>query len=194
MKKRVISFALSLALLFCMLPQISLFASAESYSGDYSRDNESSIQWEFDSETGILTISGNGKVRDSSTSNSGRSPWYQYRDEIQKVVIEEGVTYIGNYNFDSCSNLTEVSLPNSLVHMGYRVFNNCTSLTSLVIPDSVERSNGNSIGNNVEHLNVNGKTLQAVGDNRFVLIQNTQNYLGINSLSGYRLNSARHKI
>lgn len=182
MKKRVISFALSLALLFCMLPQISLFASAESYSGDYSRDNESSIQWEFDSETGILTISGNGKVRDSSTSNSGRSPWYQYRDEIQKVVIEEGVTYIGNYNFDSCSNLTEVSIPNSLVHMGYRVFNNCTSLTSLVIPDSVERSNGNSIGNNVEHLNVNGKTLQAVGDNRFVLIQNTQNYLGINSL------------
>lgn len=182
MKKRVFAFVLCIALIFCMLPQISLFASAESYSGDYSKDNESSIQWEFDSETGILTISGNGKVRDSSTSNSGRSPWYQYRDEIQKVVIEEGVTYIGKYNFDSCSNLTEVSLPNSLVHMGYRVFNNCTSLTSLVIPDSVERSNGDSIGNNVEHLIVNGKTLQAVGDNRFVLIQNTQNYLGINSL------------
>ena len=182
MKKRIIAFTMSLIMLLCMLPQFSLFAHAETYSGDYGETADSNVSWTFDSEAGTLVISGNGQVRNSGLSTSGHSPWYEYRENITKVVVEEGITGLGNFNFDGCVNLTDVSLPTTLVRMGSQVFRNCNSLTSLNIPDSVVMSDGNAIGNAVDHLNVNGNTLQAPGNNRVVNIQNNQNDLGINSV------------
>ena len=51
-------------------------------------------------------------------------PWYDYRDSITKVVIEEGVTGVGVQTFAFCYNLTEVELPMSvgLPHKGLHTF------------------------------------------------------------------------
>ena len=51
-------------------------------------------------------------------------PWYDYRDSITKVVIEEGVTGVGVQTFAFCYNLTEVELPMSvgLLHKGVHTF------------------------------------------------------------------------
>ena len=89
-------------------------------------------------------------------------PW-EYEGTVRKVVIEYGVTSIGNhlfweYNrphtlqsveiansvtsigecaFSYCENLTSVSLPNSLTSIGKSAFKDCRGLTEVVLPPSL---------------------------------------------------------
>ena len=65
------------------------------------------------------------------------TPWYSQRDKIKKVVIENGVTNIGDHAFFGCSGLTSISIPNSVTSIGYRAFNGCESLGSVTIPNTV---------------------------------------------------------
>ena len=70
-------------------------------------------------------------------------PWYAILNNIKTVIIEDGVTRIGNSAFDDCSGLTSISIPNSVTSIGDYVFNGCSNLTSLTIPNSLT-----TIGNN----------------------------------------------
>ena len=47
------------------------------------------------------------------------------------------VTKIGDYAFDGCGGLTEISIPNSVTSIGNYAFRNCTNITEISIPDSV---------------------------------------------------------
>ena len=65
-------------------------------------------------------------------------PWYyRERDNIKSVIIENGVTNIGNFAFFECSNLTSIKIPNSVISIGNSVFDKCSSLISIEIPSSV---------------------------------------------------------
>ncbi|MBR3953421.1 MAG: leucine-rich repeat protein [Oscillospiraceae bacterium] len=95
------------------------------------------LQWVLNSE-GTLTISGNGAMTDFSSSVS--VPWYPYRSNIKAIVIEEGVTSIGNnafyYYYDNVSG--DLVIPNSVTSIGDYAFYDCGGFTGeLVIPDSV---------------------------------------------------------
>ena len=57
--------------------------------------------------------------------------------EIQKLVIPDGITDIGQYAFYGCSSLTSVTIGNSVTSIGNEAFYNCTNLTSVTIPNSV---------------------------------------------------------
>ncbi len=87
------------------------------------------------SDAGVLTIQGTGPM-DSYSYGSG-IPWKDQRDNIKSVVIEEGVTSIGEYAFYWCRNLTTVSLPESVASIGQYAFENCSKLVSLNIPTGV---------------------------------------------------------
>ncbi|MCC8077399.1 MAG: leucine-rich repeat protein [Oscillospiraceae bacterium] len=93
------------------------------------------VIWTLDTDTGVLTISGEGEMEDYSSSSD--VPWYSIRESITAVVIEDGVTSIGNRAFYYCSNLTSVTIPDSVTSIGQYAFNGCSSLTSVTIPDSV---------------------------------------------------------
>ena len=71
------------------------------------------------------------------------APWYSQREKIKKVVIENGVTSIGDNAFYLCSGLTSITIPNSVTSIGKWAFCGCTGLTSITIPNSVT-----SIGEN----------------------------------------------
>ena len=88
---------------------------------------------------GVLTISGTGAM----TSR----PWGGNRDQIKKVIIENGVTNIVENAFFYCSALTSVEIPNSVTSIGNQGFYKCTSLTSVEIPNSVT-----SIGNDAFYM------------------------------------------
>ena len=90
------------------------------------------ITWTL-SDDGTLTISGTGDMSDYII----RSPWYSQREKIKEIVIEDGVTKIGVFAFDGCSNLTSINIPNSLKSIGYCAFQGCSGLTSVTIPNSV---------------------------------------------------------
>lgn len=92
------------------------------------------LAWELDS-TGTLTISGTGSMADLDSEFD--SLWDYLNGWIKNVVIEEGVTSIGDYAFFNCSAMETVSLPSTLKSIGYYAFSLCDRLEEVVIPDSV---------------------------------------------------------
>ncbi len=92
------------------------------------------LTWTLDSE-GTLTISGTGAMKNYSISTD--APWYSRRGSISSVIIENGVTSLGNEAFIGCSSLTSVTIPDSVTSIGYEAFYGCRSLESVTIPDSV---------------------------------------------------------
>ena len=90
------------------------------------------FDWKF--KDGTLTISGTGDMPDYYY---GGAPWYNDREKIKKVVIEDGVTNIGIHTFLDCSNLVSITIPNSVTSIGMEAFGNCRQLTSVTIPNSV---------------------------------------------------------
>ena len=126
------------------------------------------LTWDIGADR-TLTISGIGAMLDyeyTTDDNGDRhttAPWYAYSPT--KLVIEDGVTYIGHYaflgcgltgsvtipetvtglgweSFGLCSGLTDVTIPASLTKIRYGTFNGCTGLTSVVIPEGVPMIDG----------------------------------------------------
>ncbi|MGN0444712.1 MAG: leucine-rich repeat domain-containing protein [Acutalibacteraceae bacterium] len=131
------------------------------------------VFWTFDETTGELVISGEGKMWDdeSPVLSDGGNIWggffepsvellFENALEVQFVLINEGVTSIGEnafygcsnlksitfsssvtsigpYAFSRCSSLTNIKIPSGVTSIGKRAFNKCASLTSVTIPDGV---------------------------------------------------------
>lgn len=87
--------------------------------------------WTRDNK-GKLTISGNGAMEDYNHTKS--APWGKW---ITELVIEKGVTNIGNYAFYNCASLISITIPDSVTSIGESTFDGCAGLTSIAIPDSV---------------------------------------------------------
>ena len=95
--------------------------------------NGSNVTWKLTSD-GTLTISGTGKMADYEWNGA---PWARACSEITSIVIEDGVTSIGDYAFPFCTSLTSVTIPDTVTVIGHGAFRDCTSLTSVTIPGGV---------------------------------------------------------
>ena len=89
----------------------------------------------WDLTDGVLTISGTGTMNDYSYNSY--APWCSKASSIKSVIIDDGVTSIGNYAFYLCSSLVSVEIPISVINMGRGAFSGCAGLTSVTIPNSV---------------------------------------------------------
>lgn len=106
------------------------------------------LAWSL-SDEGTLTVSGTGVMPDydlssSSITPSEWAPWHSLSDQIIRVVIEEGVTNIGNNAFSFCENLISVSLPEGLESIGDFAFYFCRSLTAVNFPRTLESVGANA--------------------------------------------------
>ena len=105
-------------------------------SADESGSCGNNVKWKYVTATKTLTIYGTGAMTNYSSSSS--APWYSLRNIIQKVVVEDGVTTIGNYAFyNNYTKITKLTIANSITSIGSDAFRSCSGLTSLVIPNSV---------------------------------------------------------
>lgn len=91
------------------------------------------LTWELDDE-GTLTVSGTGDMENYGGNYINPAPWYS--QNITKIVINEGVTGIGDYAFCDVNNSSSIELPNSLERIGKGAFFFCR-LTSIDIPSNV---------------------------------------------------------
>ena len=82
---------------------------------------------------GTLTISGHGRMADYSYQSP--VPWYQ--ENYTRLVVEEGITYLGNHAFSNNELLEDIRLPESLTEIGSNVFEYNDSLTEITLPGSV---------------------------------------------------------
>ena len=95
------------------------------------------ITWTL-SEDGTLTLLGTGPMYDYSAEEINYAPWYENRASVKKIVVGEGITYIGNEAFYGCrsSSLT-IDLPGSLNSIGNLAFYQFGA-KSVTIPDGVK--------------------------------------------------------
>ena len=100
------------------------------------------VYYSYDSTTKTLSIFGTGAM----ANYSNNQPWKDYCEDITTVVIDDGVTSIGNAAFLSCTSLTSIEIPASVTSIGEDAFYGCTSLASIDIPASVT-----SIGDGTFH-------------------------------------------
>lgn len=112
-------------------------------SGTCGGDTYNNLTWTL-STAGVLTISGTGAMANwESTLNI---PWYKHRESILSVVIEDGVTSIGDAAFFNCKNLPTITIPQNIAHIGDNVFVGCNGLTSIVVDQNNTNYSSSSDG------------------------------------------------
>ncbi len=115
---------------------VACLVSTETQAADYSGTCGENVTWELDIETGVLTISGTGEMKDYSNLSS-YAPWYTYRENISLVRIGDGITSIGRFSFYECVKLKTISLSNDITSIGDWAFGKCTNLANIEIPSKV---------------------------------------------------------
>ena len=92
-----------------------------------------------------LTISGSGAMYDYDLEVNP-TPWSSYADQINEVVIGNGVTSIGNFAFSKTA-MTSIEISASVTSIGVSAFFECESLTSVTFAE--------------------GSRLESIGDDAF---------------------------
>ena len=82
-------------------------------------------------ENGVMTISGSGELYDYDYD--AVKEW----QNVEQVVLEEGITSVGDYMFYECPNLKSVKIADSVTKIGREVFSGCISLENMYIPQNV---------------------------------------------------------
>ena len=148
--RRIVSILMSAVLLFTTLVTANMSIVFAATSGSCGTN----ATWNYNTSTKTLTISGTGATKDYRDTNNKllgteQAPWIDYKSEIRTVVVNEGITEIGDYAFFECTALTSVSLPNTLTKLDgwgaaaanvdktYGCFQACSALTTITLPDSL---------------------------------------------------------
>lgn len=138
--KRILSFLFSLCMLFSITAGVDFSAFADE-------------TWIYDDDTKTLTISGTGEIK----GFSGKSE--KYSNEVENLVINEGITSVGGWAFYDCSKLENVSFPNSLESIRTNAFRN-TSIKEITIPKNVNTISKYAFCNDsLEKVNIYSKEL-----------------------------------
>lgn len=142
------------------------------------------LTWNVDPDTETLTISGNGEM--INFSDISDAPWYSYNSIIKAIIINEGVTSIGDLAFAQNNSLTSISLPEGLTSIGYAAFTGNKSLLEVTIPCSVTNISEYAFRRCISLTNVifdENCALEALGDFTFDSCDSLKNVKLPDSLS-----------
>lgn len=101
------------------------------------------LKWNL--KDGTLTITGSGRMNDykgilGERDKDGNrrmlcvdTPWED--NKVSRIVVEDGVTSIGNFAFAFCPGLKEISLPETVTSIGDSVFDGCESLEVIYVAE-----------------------------------------------------------
>ena len=140
--KRTLSLLLSILLLLTTLPGLTVAAGAAAVGGVCGTN----VKWSLNN-SGTLTISGSGRMQNFDSDIDWdvyweEAPWSGYREEITNIVIQPGVTYVGENAFADCKYCTSVVIPEGVTEIGSWAFENCRSLKTITLPESVTEIDG----------------------------------------------------
>ena len=159
-KKSLVCLFLSLLLVSLALWTVPAFAAETEVkaSGTCGADG-GNLTWTLTFD-GVLTVSGSGQMDQyykTSVPIFGRekAPWYEYKTDITAVVIENGVTSIGECAFFNCYRIQTVQLPQSLNLVGDSAFDTDGTIGEVYYMASLSRFGSVAVKEN------NGRLLSA---------------------------------
>ena len=120
--------------IFISLLMIVLFMQV-SFAEDIAYGDDGNIHWVLNKNTGVLTITGNGSM---PVCSQFHCPWGWQSSTVKKVIVENGITSIGENSFSGENNLTQIVLPESLTAIREGAFNGCCNIETILIPESVK--------------------------------------------------------
>ncbi len=146
MNKKLMVFAAMAA----MLTVSSLFAVTETVNGiswTYTVSGDKATLVGSSTTPSCIPNSTAGTVTIPSTlggktvTSIGYQAFYNC-SELTAITIPDSITSISSWAFSGCSGLTSVTIPNSVTSIGAFAFYNCSGLTSVTIPNSVTSIGG----------------------------------------------------
>lgn len=154
--KKIIAFLASTLIAVSMMTSLNNEAiqavmTVKSYAANsYEGKCGDNAAYKFDHNTGTLTVSGTGSIYDNYISDPGNElqsnsqpvPWEEWKNLIKSVVIENGITHIGDFSFSDCKSLNSVKLGNGVNDIGRNAFEGCTTLSNVDFSNSVKKIGG----------------------------------------------------
>ncbi|MCR4901861.1 MAG: leucine-rich repeat protein, partial [Butyrivibrio sp.] len=125
-----------------------------------------------------LVISGTGAMYDYTPVNS--APWMEYRDLIKEIVIEDGVTHIGDFSFVQMTyNVKSVYISSTVKTVGKYAFSETYGKDSFIIEDGTEfewldEYAFNDVGDNITGIASAIKNSKVLGDSSLFAIDTTE--------------------
>ena len=116
---------------------LAIVMSATAQAQNPTSGTAGPLTWKYDTGTKTLTISGKGDMPNYTWKDP--APWEEHNGEMLILVIEEGITRIGNRAFENAGNLISVTLPKTVTRIGDDAFGFCGSLPMVTIPAGVTR-------------------------------------------------------
>ena len=151
-------------LLLCIIlctGSIPCNAAAKKTSGTDGNGNT----WVYDVKTKTLTFSGNKGIEDFTMDGHSPEPdWYVWSDKAEHIIINDGITGIGQWAFYSFVDLKTVVMTDSITWIGDGAFIFCMNLTSVKLSANIKGIHGEAFYgcNKLEHLTL-PDTLKTLG-------------------------------
>ena len=153
---KIVSLVISMALVLSFFPYTGVNAANDIFNGVCGLYDDN-LKWEY--SYGTLRIYKNNYFDNYDygfddnelgkmaywNSPTDDIPWgtisvggedYDLGSQVKDVIIEDGVTYIGDYAFSCLSNLESITIPGSVIRVGYNAFSGCSDF-SIIISDGV---------------------------------------------------------
>ena len=93
-------------------------------------------KWSLNSN-GALCITGTGAMQ--SFTYKSEMPWYPYLSQIKSVVVERGITSIGDYAFYGMPSMTKIEIPEGVKTIGAFAFKNSAKLQNVELPSTLTK-------------------------------------------------------
>ena len=130
MNRRWTALLLCVGILLSLLPGIrASHLSEEVYSGECG-----DVQWNFDPDTGRLTLICQGYMEEFGR---GEAPWQEWAESITSLVLEGELSGPSPYAFADLTRLRSVSWCETILSISDGMFQGCTGLKTMQVPESV---------------------------------------------------------
>ena len=130
MNRRWTALLLCVGILLSLLPGIrASHLSEEVYSGECG-----DVQWNFDPDTGRLTLICQGYMEEFGR---GEAPWQEWAESIISLVLEGELSGPSPYAFADLTRLRSVSWCETILSISDGMFQGCTGLKTMRVPEGV---------------------------------------------------------